>query len=306
MKEYRGLWLILVLFVGIFVKSSCSKCSKKTDCKAREICCGSICCGSTCRAGEKCLSLCITDSQCPADQRCEHHYCAPIPNSYTSTDSVKSCSSDGDCDDITEQHSQCCRKGKCTTTCLAPTTTPPTSRSSCISWRDCAHGEQCKGGSCSKTSNVMLTKAGFLSAAILTGSVFLLILCCCFVRESKYGRQRYADRHRRRSRRRSRHGRRRSSHQTRSRSGTVELRTTAVENRAFSIDDCHCCEAGLPIAPPEYPGERNEGTSDGNHPSGEPLPPSPPPYCTLSFDLPPTYEEALQTEANRGSLTAVA
>ena len=298
MKKNYGLNLILVLSVSFFEEISCSKCSKHSDCMK-----GQICCVSDCRAEKDCW--CITDKQCGAGEICQNSHCMPTPNSHAT---VKPCSVDGDCTDRRRDKSMCCRDGRCSTTCstttsTSPSTLGPTRRLPCRNSRDCFDGEDCIGGNCENTSNIMLTKAGFLSAAILTGSVFLLILCCCFVRESKYGRQR-ADRQRRRSRRRSSRGRRRSSHHTRSRSGTTELRSTAIENRAFSLEDCHSCEEGLAIPPPEYSSERTENTI---HDYGEPLPPSPPPYCTLSFsDLPPTYEEVLQTDEQRGSPTEVA
>lgn len=298
MREYHYFLIFLVLYAGLlFVDFASSNCSKDSDCGRQEICCA----GLTCRSARKCRS-CIIDSHCPEGKKCVNSHCTTGKDSTTSSDGKKSCSSDKECYNSTKQHFKCCQ-GRCTkNSCSSPhsATQPTTARTSCISWRDCSHGEQCEKGSCKKTTNVMLTKAGFLSAAILTGSVFLLILCCCFVRESKYSRQRYAERQRRRSRSRSR--RRRSTQQIRSRTSTT---TTAVENRAFSIDDCNACEGGLFIPPPEYPGEST--TTDGMLSSGEPVPVTPPPYYTLSFDLPPTYEEALQHEENRdSSLTTVA
>ena len=264
-----------------FASSDCSK-----GCRKEEVCCA----GLTCRPAGKCR-WCIMHGHCPEGEKCVDSHCT-----------AESCSNDRDCYNNTEQHLKCCQ-GRCTNnTCSSSTPTPATqsttARTSCITWRDCSHGEQCERGSCEKTSNVMLTKAGFLSAAILTGSVFLLILCCCFVRESKYSRQRYIERQRRRSRSRSR--RRRSTQQLRSRSSTT---TIAVENRAFSIDDCNACEGGLHVPPPEYPTE--SATTDRVDFPGEPVPVTPPPYYTLSFDLPPTYEEALQNDENGNSETVV-
>lgn len=306
MKEYHQFRLILVLIAGFsFLEFASSNCSTNSDCKhSGEICCA----GLSCRSKQNCRS-CIIDTHCPAGEQCVHSHCTlPTKADSKNKSGIKSCSSDKDCNNSTEKHLKCCQ-GTCTTdenSCTSiPLTPRPSTPSSCGSWKECSHGEQCERGSCKKPSNVMLTKAGFLSAAILTGSVFLLILCCCFVRESKYSRQRYAERQRRRSRSRSRH-RRRSTHQRRRSSGAVELHstTTAVENRAFRVDST--CEDGLFIPPPEYPGESVTTTTDGIHNSSE-EPSSPPPYYTLSFDLPPSYEESLQTEENRGnSLTAVA
>ncbi|KAL9955189.1 hypothetical protein ACROYT_G036476 [Oculina patagonica] len=290
MKKYHFM-IFLVLISGIlFVDLASSSCTKNSDCGKEEICCA----GLTCRSAGNCSS-CIIDSHCSKGEKCVNSHCTTSQDSSTTSDEIISCSSDKDCSN-TKHHLTCCQ-GRCSVdhSCSPLSTTQSTTaRTSCISWRDCSHGEQCEKGSCKKTSNVMLTKAGFLSAAILTGSVFLLILCCCFVRESKYSRQRYAERQRRRSRSRSR--RRRSTQQLRSRSSTS---TTAVENRAFSIDDCNTGEGGLFIPPPEYPGEST--TADGILSSDEPVPVTPPPYYTLSFDLPPTYEEALQHEENRDS-----
>lgn len=287
MRKFYNFLIFLVLFAAcLFADFASSNCSKDSDCRKEEICCA----GLTCRPAKNCQA-CLVDKHCPEGEKCVHSHCT----------TTKPCSYDEDCYNNTEQRLKCCQ-GRCTkNSCSSPspTTQPTTARTSCISWRDCSHGEQCERGSCKKTTNVMLTKAGFLSAAILTGSVFLLILCCCFVRESKYSRQRYIERQRRRSRSRSR--RRRSTQQLRSRSSTT---TTAVENRAFSIDDCNTCEGGLHIPPPEYPRELT--TTDGVDFPGEPAPVTPPPYYTLSFDLPPTYEEALQNEEHGDSSTAVA
>lgn len=298
MKGSRRFLFILLIAGVLFVEVASSKCSKDTDCTRP----GDVCCKRdfTCRTKRICdNSWCIIHSHCP-DGKCVDSLC--IPNSR----GTESCYSDKDCynNTTTTENLKCCG-GKCKDRfwCSVTifTTTKSTSTvlsSSCVSWKDCANGEQCEGGKCEKSSNVMLTKAGFLSAAILTGSVFLLILCCCFVRESRYSRQRYAERQRRRSRnrRRSRQSRRRSTHHS----------TTAVENRAFSREDRHEGEGGFFIPPPEYP--RDLTTPDVIHssPPGE-QPPSPPPYCTLSFELPPSYEEALQTEENRDqALTEVA
>lgn len=282
--DHFVIFLVLVN-ASLFPDFASSNCSKSSDCRKEEICCA----GLTCRPAKKCRS-CIIQNHCSEGEKCVNAHCT-----------TESCSHDRDCFNNTERHFRCCQ-GRCTkNSCSSPTlrTQATTARTSCISWRDCSHGEQCEKGSCEKTSNVMLTKAGFLSAAILTGSVFLLILCCCFVREGKYSRQRYIERQRRRSRSRSR--RRRSTQQLRARSSTT---TIAVENRAFSIDDCSACEGGLHIPPPEYPTE--SATTDGVDSPGEPAPVTPPPYYTLSFDLPPTYEEALQNDENRGSSTEVA
>lgn len=286
MSVFDHFIIFLVLVTACFFPDfASSNCSKNADCRKEEICCA----GLTCRPVEKCQS-CLIHNHCPEGEKCVNAHCTS-----------ESCSYDRDCYNNTEQHFKCCQ-GRCTkNSCSSPTPTTQstTARTSCISWRDCSHGEQCERGSCEKTSNVMLTKAGFLSAAILTGSVFLLILCCCFVRESKYSRQRYIERQRRRSRSRSR--RRRSTQQLRARSSTT---TIAVENRAFSIDDCNACEGDHHIPPPEYPTE--SATTDGVDFHGEPAPVTPPPYYTLSFDLPPTYEESLQNDENRGSSTEVA
>ena len=297
-KKLYGLNLILVVSVSFFVEISCSKCSKRADCTE-----GKICCVTDCRAESNCW--CLTDKMCHKGESCQHSHCVPTQNSSAT---VKRCFVDGDCHDRRQNYSLCCRDMRCSTACFTSTSTltspsGPNRRLPCRNSRECLDGEHCSNGNCESTSNVMLTKAGFLSAAILTGSIFLLILCCCFVRESRYARQR-ADRQRRRSRRRSNRGSRRSSHHPRSRSGTTELRSTAIENSAFSLEDCHSCEAGLAIPPPEYSSERTESTAI--HDLVEELPPSPPPYSTLSFDLPPTYEEALQTDEPRGSLTEVA
>ena len=282
--------IFLVLVTACFFNDfASSNCSKNSDCRKEEICCA----GLTCRLAEKCHS-CLAHSHCPEGEKCVNAHCT-----------TESCSHDRDCYNNTKQNFKCCQRRCTKNSCSSSTLTTqqptqlPTARTSCISWRDCSHGEQCERGSCEKTSNVMLTKAGFLSAAILTGSVFLLILCCCFVRESKYNRQRYIERQRRRSRSRSR--RRRSTQQLRARSSTT---TIAVENRAFSIDDCNACEGDLPVPPPEYPTE--PVTTDGVEFPAEPAPVTPPPYYTLSFDLPPTYEEALQHDESRDSSTEVA
>lgn len=295
MKKYYRFPIFLVLTAGLSsVGFANSNCVKDSECGRGEICCAF----KRCRQTGNCIA-CIIDSHCPKGEKCFNSHCTRSHDFSTESVGEKSCSTDKDCYYNSEQQLNCCQ-GKCTKySCSSPyaTTQPTTVRASCISWRDCSHGEQCEKGSCKKTSNVMLTKAGFLSAAILTGSVFLLILCCCFVRESKYSRQRYAERQRRRSRSRSR--RRRSTQQLRPRSSTT-CTTTSVENRAFSLDESNACEGGLP--PPEYPG--GSSTTDGVLSPVEPAPVTPPPYYTLSFDLPPTYEEALQDEEDRGSSLA--
>ena len=296
--QHRRFSIILFVAGVLFVEFASSRCSKDTDCPdPNEICCTR---DFTCRTKRRC-HLCLIHSHCPPGKHCVNSRCV------SSSRDTQFCNSQRDCYNNTSisQNLRCC-EGRCVNdyywcSILTTTTKATTTRSgsSCtLTWNDCEDGERCEGGRCKKNSNAMLTKAGFLSAAILTGSVFLLILCCCFVRESRYSRQRYAERQRRRSRnrRRSRQSRRRSSQNT-----------TAVENRAFSTEDCGDCEGGFFIPPPEYPGEMttpDDGTqspqSTGEQPS------SPPPYYTLSFELPPSYDEAVQTEENRSTLAEVA
>ena len=285
MKAYPRLLVILYVVGSLLVASESLRCSKDSDCTDP----GEICCKRdfTCNTKRRC-HVCIIHSHCPAGKQCVNSLC--VRSSYIS----KSCYSDDDClnDTSMAQNLKCCN-GKCEdifrcrviTSTTTATVAVTRSSSLCGSWRDCPSGEQCEGGKCKKSSDVMLTKAGFLSAAILTGSVFLLILCCCFVRESRYSRQRYAERQRRRSRnrRRSRQSRRRSTHST-----------IAVENRAFSTEDCRDCEGGFYIPPPEYPSElTNPDVILSPQPAEQS---SPPPYHTLSFELPPSYDEAVQTE----------
>lgn len=302
MKGYRRFWAILLISGLSFFEFASSHCSKDTDCRYP----GEICCTRdfTCSTKQRCNShSCIIDSHCPAGEKCEHSKC--IMKSY----GTETCYSDKDCYNnfTTKQKLRCC-EGKCKDIfrCAVFTTTKPTTStlpgSPCISWRDCRSGDQCKEGKCKKGSDVLLTKAGFLSAAILTGSVFLLILCCCFVRESRYSRQRYVERQRRRSRQRSRsrQSRRRSTHHS----------TSAVENTAFSTEDINNREGGFFVPPPEYPTESTTpGDTQSEFPQSSQLgeqSSSPPPYYTLSFELPPSYEEALQSEQNRGALAEVA
>lgn len=286
MKAYPRLLVILYVVGSLLVASESLRCSKDSDCTDP----GKICCERdfTCSTKRICHA-CIINSHCPTGKRCVNSVC--VPRSHIS----RSCFSDDDClnDTSLAQNLKCCN-GKCKdifrcrVLTSTTTTTVPVTRSSsvCESWRDCPSGEQCNGGKCKKSSDVMLTKAGFLSAAILTGSVFLLILCCCFVRESRYSRQRYAERQRRRSRnrRRSRQSRRRSTHST-----------VAVENRAFSAEDCRDCEGGFYVPPPEYASELTNPGVTRSPPAQPAEQSSPPPYHTLSFELPPSYDEAVQT-----------
>lgn len=299
MKGHRRFSVILFVAGVLFVEFASSRsCYNDTDCPHTD----KICCGKdyTCKTKQGCHNLCLIQRHCPTGKDCINSRCVS-----TSRD-TQFCNSHRDCYNNTfrTQNLRCC-KGRCVINSfywcpILRTTTATATRSgaSCINNNDCANGERCEEGRCKESSNTMLTKAGFLSAAILTGSVFLLILCCCFVRESRYSRQRYAERQRRRSRnrRRSRQSRRRSSQNT-----------TAVENRAFRTEDCRDGEGGFFIPPPEYPGELT--TPDGTQSppqSTEVQSPSPPPYYTLSFELPPPYEEAVQTEENRGTLAEVA
>ena len=300
MKGHRRFWFLLLVTGVLFVQFASSTCSEDTDCtKPEEICCTR---DFTCATRQKChQSSCIIDRHCPVGKHCVNSQCKNN-DSFGS----KSCDWNRDCSNATSftRYFKCCQ-GKCKfvllcstfTTTKTTTTTITTSGSSCSSWKDCANGEQCEEGKCKENSNVMLTKAGFLSAAILTGSIFLLILCCCFVRESRYSRQRYAERQRRRSRnrRRSRQNRRRSTHHN----------ATAVENSAFSTEDSRDCEGGFFVPPPEYPRDDLTTPADNASPTGEQSS-SPPPYYTLSFELPPSYEEALQTEENRSAVAEVA
>lgn len=293
MKGFCQFCFLLLVVSTSVLNLSCSACLNDADCTNH----GEICCPSdlTCSTNERChRGSCIINSHCPAGKKCVHSKCIPR---------LKSCYSDKDCfENTTSTRNLKCCHGSCKDVflCSIPTTkTTLTTRSefSCISRKDCSEGQKCEGGKCKESSDITLTKAGFLSAAILTGSIFLLILCCCFVRESRYSRQRYAERQRRsRRRRRSRQGRRRSTLPN----------TSAVQNGAFITD----CEGGFTIPPPEYPrDELITSADDDNDANSNPLgeqTSSPPPYCTLSFDLPPSYEEALQTETNRGDLTEVA
>lgn len=292
MKGFCQFWFLLLVVSTSVINVPCSACSNNADCTNH----GEICCLSdfTCSTNERChRHSCIINSHCPADKECVNSKCIPR---------LKTCYSDRDCfENANSSRNLKCCDGKCKdvfSCSISSTKTTLTTRSgfSCISWKDCSEGQKCEGGKCRESSEITLTKAGFLSAAILTGSIFLLILCCCFVRESRYSRQRYAERQRRsRRRRRSRQGRRRSTLSN----------TNAVENGAFTTD----CEGGFTIPPPEYPRDELIASADDHDAHSTPLgeqTSSPPPYCTLSFDLPPSYEEALQTEANEGDLTEVA
>ena len=298
MKGHRRFSVILFVAGVLLVDFASSRCYEDTDCPHQdEICCAR---NFTCRTKRGCHLWCLIHGHCPRGKHCVNSRCV------SSSRNTQFCSAHGDCynnSTFITQNLKCCN-GRCLNNifrCSILTTTTATatrSGSSCINGNECANGEQCEEGRCKESSNAMLTKAGFLSAAILTGSVFLLILCCCFVRESRYSRQRYAERQRRRSRnrRRSRQSRRRSSQNT-----------TAVENRAFRTEDCSDCEGGFFIPLPEYPGELTipDGTQSPPQ-STEEQSPSPPPYYTLSFELPPPYEEAVQTEENKGTLAEVA
>lgn len=296
MKTHSRVSVILTISGILLIKLASSRCSKDTDCiTPKEMCCRK---DFTCKTIPQCqisAQMCMVDSNCPAGKQCIHSICKDR------TDATKlpsNCNSDQDCSKYGHMSKCCDRVCKSKVWCAISTTKAPLDRTrtiSCQSWRDCASGDSCEGGNCEHNSNALLTKAGFLSAAILTGSVFLLLLCCCFVREGRYSRQRYAERRRRsRNRRRSRQRRRRSSHHT-----------TAVANTAFRTEDSPECEGGFFIPPPEYPRDLTSPVGTDTLQLGEQSF-SPPPYSTLSFELPPSYEEVIQTGQRTDALAEVA
>lgn len=292
MRIHSRFSVILFISLILLVKFSSSRCFKDEDCRQSpfERCCKR---DFTCKTKRKCVGPCTADSDCPAGNQCVHNVCIITTRTtkLPSTESSVPCHSNQDCFNST-QMPRCCR-GYCTSEyfCLL-TPTPTVVRTEaiwCKSSRDCASGENCKGGKCKYRSDNIPSgrNAGFLSASIITGSVFLLILCCRFAQESS--RQSFF-RRRRRSRNWSRsRQRRQSSHHT-----------TAEVNGGFVAESHLEPVRGFTIALPAYP--RDLPTSGASNTSLRLGDCSPPPYSTLSFELPPSYDEVVQTRVNTNSV----
>lgn len=292
MRIHSRFSVILFISLILLVKFSSSLCSKDEDCRLFPF---QRCCKRdfTCKTERKCVA-CIADNDCPAGNQCVHKLCIITKNRTTKLPSKESsvpCYSNQDCFN-SAQMPRCCR-GYCTWEYSCILTLKPTVVRTeaiwCRSSKDCASGENCEGGKCKyRSANIpRVRNAGFLSAAIITGSIFLLILCCRSVQESS--RQSFF-RRRRRSRNWSRsRQRRRSSHHT-----------TAWATRGFVAESHLEPERGFTIALPEY--SRDLPTSDASNTSCQLGDCSPPPYSTLSFELPPSYDEVVQTRVNTNSV----
>ena len=297
MKGCRHSFMKVFILGFLLVDFASSNCTSDDDCLNGQVCCG----GYTCLSKASCH--CEVDRHCNRGEKCVNWQCVTDHESHD----TQSCHGNNDCRN-NNRYRRCCN-GKCEVACSGFSTTQPTPELPCIGSRECRDDEKCEDGKCvkddaSSRSRNTLSKAGFLSAAILTGSVFLLIMCCCFVRESKLGRRRYIERQRRRSRR-SRN-RRRSSDRPHSSVACGILHVNAVENRSFNSDNVNR-DGGLFFHPPSYPGEFNSSHTGADVVYYETeTQVSPPPYHTLSFlELPPPYEEAFRGTQNCGSLAPV-
>ncbi|XP_032240719.2 uncharacterized protein LOC5515147 [Nematostella vectensis] len=175
-------------------------CDRDSNCKPHQ-----VCCDNRCRSWPKCFlkseKECYYDTHCIKGAVCVKHECKPI-ESRTS-----SCQTDADCRDYAKHadspnnlHGRKCCGHKCIkakdchlfnlSTTARPITRSNTTRQEHNSGVDCRNSsctpiEVTETSTLEKSANT-LSRAGFLSAAILTAAVFLIVMCCCFLRESKY------------------------------------------------------------------------------------------------------------------------
>lgn len=298
MRIHSRLSVILFISCTLFVKSSSSRCSKDEDCRLHPF---QRCCKRdfSCKTKWKCVLPCMTDRECPAGNQCVHNLCITTRTTkLPSKESSVPCYSDRDCFNSARMP-RCCR-GYCTRKYFCLLTTTPTVLHTKATWckssKNCASGETCEGGKCKyRSDNIPSGKdTGFLSAAIITSSLFLLLLllCCRFVQE---GSRRSFFQRRRRSRNRSRSRQRRSIHHT-----------TAEANGGFIAEGHLQPEGAFAIALPEYPRDLTApDATDTSFQLGEQNTKhycSPPPYSTLSFELPPSYNEVVQTRVSANSV----
>ena len=194
-------------------------CDKDAHCKPHQ-----VCCGKRCRSWPKCFlnsdKECYYDTHCIKGAVCVSNVCKPRKLLPTS------CKTDEDCSfqkhsssyDGIASTSKCCQE-KCfkTKSCLAlkinstlttPATSPAIGEQPCLETTNCPSELECINARCtvkkvvdshkkSKESDTTLSRAGFLSAAILTAAVFLTIMCFCFLKETKYAQRHYMHRARR-------------------------------------------------------------------------------------------------------------
>ena len=274
LRSYPIFVLLWVSFVLIVDSLKCSK----HKCDSGKTCCNGIVCLShkeTCFNGWEC------DSSDDCNGRiCVKHRCNRDPPRID-----YSCSSDSDCSGTRKK---CCGI-VCRKKCDLPSRRP---EESCVDSQECSTDYICKRNKCVKksksSSDTALTRAGFLSAAILTGSVFVLIMCCCFVKESKFARRQNGPE--RRQRHRSRHCRQSDSTVNQA---SLSMSHVSVNNTngAFYIDE---------FTGDAYYSRIFLGQTNGTAFDSGVLPTCenqlvPPPYHTLSFtDLPPSYDEVVQ------------
>lgn len=205
----RDLWRVVVALA--MWSSMGYSCKNDGQCQTHE-----VCCGRRCKSWPKCFintnEECFYDTHCVKGAICVSNVCKP------KNIRPKKCSKDQDC--VYQKHSKtyntlyntsrCCG-GKCfksTQSCLHirinSTTITPNKRlkPTCLTNYNCPTEFKCIGGKCSLQNNAVetskrrdssndstLSRAGFLSAAILTSAVFLTVMCFCFLKETKYVRR---------------------------------------------------------------------------------------------------------------------
>ncbi|XP_031550903.1 uncharacterized protein LOC116288275 [Actinia tenebrosa] len=316
--------VFFVLCIFGHLMDTALSCDKDARCKPHQ-----VCCGKRCRSWPKCFlnsdMECYYDTHCIKAAVCVSNVCKPRKLLPTS------CKTDEDCSfqkhsksfDGIVSTSKCCQ-GKCfkTKSCLAlkinstlttPTTSQAIGEQPCLETTKCPSELECINARCrvkkvvdsakrnSKESDTTLSKAGFLSAAILTAAVFLTIMCFCFLKETKYAQRHYMRRAQRETLTQSNylitvgqpsavfHDQPDQTHSSNSRNN----------NRAFQISASWMLFPGLygsnQTERSHGDEERNREEEEGDCSSSCTRPPS---YRSVCFDheLPPSYDEAMNCD----------
>jgi len=292
MKELWRIVVVLVLGLWFSLQSGYS-CDQDSHCEAHQ-----VCCNKRCKSWPKCFlnteKECFYDTHCVKGAVCIDNKCQP-----KSTPTAK-CTKDQDC--IYQKHStsyssvyntsRCC-DGECfkIKSCLlikvnsTSTTLHKRSKPSCLTNYNCPTEFECIEGECvlqneqvQTTSKLKeepkepsLSRAGFLSAAILTSAVFLTVMCFCFLKETKYVR--------------------RHIERTQDRSTLTERNCTTQE--VYHEPRSNSAPSWV-IFPRLYVYNERENGNDSDDTASI----NPPSYRSVCFEheLPPSYDEAVNNQ----------